>query len=308
MLAYSPRWSRNQLVIPHVSRAPAVLSAHPDMPMMGRYFSENQWARFSPVPPAEEMLEWAPTSEQSWVAHCVFEGLNRNSKRLARSLCETGLSNGLQEGALRILSCRGGETLWAVTLYATSIGMENAQELIDTALEECPTDGPELGGWNNHVALLGGLSTLPPCIESEKLRLVIPKIVRYISSSASLDRILIDIQEKLDNSALVRRAIQGATMNFYEWRWTSPGAEEININFASKGSAVTWLCNVFAPGQGDKSTVRAKLSPLRDQVRSAQIMLLDKHQEVIAPGIIIDLIDAIIAGKTPSASPQKIFG
>jgi hypothetical protein len=295
-VSYSPHWSPNYLVVPHARFDDRARAALPHLPMMGRYFSDEQWAACPLSPAAHDMRTWAMISEPAWVARNALRMLGQKAREVAEREFISDLSRDQDATLLsqKTLSRSGPEALWALALTVIArAASSKGYTILDHALEHAPKDAPELGSWSNYAALFGEMSTLAVASNGNLLGLF-QRLKKAEMPQQVLARLLIDIQTKLNNSHQAQEIIQSTGLASFRWVWTAPGSAPIEVLFHDAQSAVEWLCESFLPPGLEEATLRAKLSPLRDALRKTEIVLTDLDRDDIAePLELVKMVDQL---------------
>ncbi|MGQ7960944.1 hypothetical protein ACUTAF_24990 [Pseudomonas sp. SP16.1] len=242
------------------------------------------------------MRTWTMISEPAWVARNALRMLGQKAREVAEREFISDLSRDQDATLLsqKMLSRSGPEALWALALTVIARGVSSkGYTILDQALEHAPKDAPELGSWSNYAALFGEMSTLAAASNGN-----LPGLFQRLKKAAMpqqvIARLLIDIQTKLDSSHQTQELIQAAGLASFRWVWTAPGSAPIEVLFHDAQSAVEWLCESFLPPGLEEASLRAKLSPLRDALRKAEIVLTDLHRDDIAePLELIKMVDRL---------------
>lgn len=285
-LSYSPRSERARIVVP----TPTPVSRH----MLTRDFSEAGWRQTLSRPNPGDMRNWVQIRESEWVARCLYDEIPHSARRAAEGCMPepTTTPAGARDLASKLLDSRGGETLWNVALMAKIAGMPYSSAMLDAAVDIAGEDAPELGPWNNYVALLGDCSTTEP--NAAGIAKAIKAIAKIFPAQPQAERLILDIQTQLDASETTLQAIRDAGLGRYHWKWTVPGAQDHALLFSRPSSATEWLCGASLLPQ---TSVRASLSQLRSKVRSAQVVLVDEQSDMVSPMPLIEMIDKITLGE-----------
>lgn len=296
-LSYSPHWSPNYLVVPHAHFDAQARAALPHLPMMGRYFSDEQWAACPLRPAAHDMRSWVMISEPAWVARNALRMLGQKARDFAEREFIADLSRDQDAAPLsqKTLTRGGPEALWALALtYVARAATAKGNTILDYALEHAANEAPELGSWSNYAALFGEMSTLVPTSANGNPSALFQRLKKAALPQQTLSRVLIDIQTKLDSSNQIQDQIHAAGLAAFKWQWTAPGSTPIDVLFNDAKSAVEWLCESFLPPGLEEASLRAKLSPLRDALRSTEIVLTDIDRDDIAePVELIKMADEL---------------
>jgi len=288
-LSMSPTSGPGYLIIPEVQQAFGHTSGLSSaMPVVGRHFTENFWRPSQQVPTPETMRDWEYITEPAWVARCLLHVIDRPLQLvISQELNQIKAADEpsilqLYKDITQQFDGTGGWAL-GLSVCANDSWQEIGQRLLDRLCREHPASAPSLGGWANHVALLGLTSSFR-LTDSSK-----PDYERMLTRMAAitppsvLGRMLADIQIFYDNSHQMYRSLLEHGMGRYRWYWSTPqGAEtvhDIPLVFLRTRDAVEWMCeSMVPPGQPDDvmySNPRRRLRPLREMIREGQLSLGD---------------------------------